>query len=99
MTRYQPGDLSAIVADAFSPTTDFAQQSLGDAVEVTLRGIGATVTAGPACGGIESTKTVSELRHLSPVMRGDTRFLQRRKIALHSLIRQAWTRPAPEPTV
>jgi glycine cleavage system H protein len=37
--------------------TDFAQQSLGDVVEVTLPRIGATVTAGDACGDIESAKT------------------------------------------
>jgi hypothetical protein len=36
--------------------TDFAQQSLGAGVEVTLPRIGATVTAGDACGDIESAR-------------------------------------------
>ncbi len=41
--------------------TDFAQQSLGDIVDVTLPGPGDTVTAGEACGDIESVKSVSDL--------------------------------------
>ena len=45
--------------------TDFAQQSLGDVVDVTLPGPGDTVTAGEACGDIESVKTVSDL--IAPV--------------------------------
>ena len=41
--------------------TDFAQQSLGDVVDVTPPRVGETVTAGEACGDIESTKSVSDL--------------------------------------
>jgi glycine cleavage system H protein len=41
--------------------TDFAQQSLGDVVEVTLPEPGAPVTAGEACGDIESVKSLSDL--------------------------------------
>jgi len=45
--------------------TDFAQQSLGDVVEVTLPRPGDTVKAGEACGDIESVKSVSDL--IAPV--------------------------------
>ena len=45
--------------------TDFAQQSLGDVVDVTLPGPGDTITAGEACGDIESVKSVSDL--IAPV--------------------------------
>jgi glycine cleavage system H protein len=41
--------------------TDFAQQSLGDVADVTLPEPGATVTAGEACGDIESVKSLSDL--------------------------------------
>ncbi len=41
--------------------TDFAQQALGDVVDVTPPGAGETITAGEACGDIESTKSVSDL--------------------------------------
>jgi glycine cleavage system H protein len=41
--------------------TDFAQQSLGDVVEVTPPRLGETVTAGQPCGEIESTKSVNDL--------------------------------------
>jgi glycine cleavage system H protein len=41
--------------------TDFAQQSLGDVVDVTPPRVGETVKAGEACGDIESTKSVSYL--------------------------------------
>ena len=41
--------------------TDYAQQALGDVVFVTLPDVGASVTAGAACGEIESTKSVSDL--------------------------------------
>ena len=41
--------------------TDFAQQSLGDVVDMTLPEPGATVTAGEACGDIESVKSLSDL--------------------------------------
>jgi glycine cleavage system H protein len=45
--------------------TDFAQQSLGDVVEVTPPRPGDTLTAGEACGEIESVKSVSDL--IAPV--------------------------------
>ena len=41
--------------------TDYAQDALGDVVFVSLPEIGATVTAGEACGEVESTKSVSEI--------------------------------------
>ena len=41
--------------------TDYAQNALGDVVFVTLPSVGATVTAGQACGEVESTKSVSDL--------------------------------------
>jgi glycine cleavage system H protein len=41
--------------------TGFAQQSLGDVVDVTLPEPGDTVTAGEACGDIESVKSLSDL--------------------------------------
>ncbi len=45
--------------------TDFAQQSLGDVVDVSAPRPGDTVTAGQACGDIESVKSVSDL--IAPV--------------------------------
>lgn len=45
--------------------TDFAQQSLGDVVEVTPPRAGDTIDAGAACGDIESVKSVSDL--IAPV--------------------------------
>ena len=45
--------------------TDFAQQSLGDVVDVTLPRLGETVKAGEPCGVIESTKSVNDL--IAPV--------------------------------
>ena len=45
--------------------TDFAQQSLGDVIDVSLPRPGATVKAGEACGDIESVKSVSDL--IAPV--------------------------------
>ena len=45
--------------------TDFAAQALGDVVFVSLPSVGATVSAGDACGEVESYKSVSE--HYSPV--------------------------------
>jgi len=45
--------------------TDFAQQSLGDVVAVTLPSPGDMVDAGEACGDIESVKIVSDL--IAPV--------------------------------
>ena len=41
--------------------TDFAQQSLGDIVDVSPPRLGDTVTAGEPCGEIESTKSVNDL--------------------------------------
>ena len=41
--------------------TDFAQDALGEVVDVTLPGPGTAVEAGAACGEIESVKTLSEL--------------------------------------
>ena len=41
--------------------TQFAQESLGDIVFVSLPTVGATVSGGDACGEVESTKSVSEL--------------------------------------
>src|SRR5215813_14928360 len=45
--------------------TDFAQDSLGDVLEVTLPGLGDAVEAGEACGTIESAKSISDL--IAPV--------------------------------
>jgi glycine cleavage system H protein len=41
--------------------TNFAQESLGDVVAVTAPEVGIKVTAGEACGEIESTKSISDL--------------------------------------
>jgi glycine cleavage system H protein len=41
--------------------TDYAQEALGDVVYVSLPEVGTTVSAGSACGEIESTKSVSDL--------------------------------------
>jgi glycine cleavage system H protein len=41
--------------------TDYAQESLGDIVFVSLPAVGATVTAGQPCGEVESTKSVSDV--------------------------------------
>jgi glycine cleavage system H protein len=41
--------------------TDYAQEALGDVVYVSLPEVGAQVSAGSACGEIESTKSVSDL--------------------------------------
>src|ERR1700749_5059888 len=45
--------------------TDYATQALGDVVYVSLPQVGAAVTAGEPCGGVESPKSVSAL--YSPV--------------------------------
>jgi len=45
--------------------TSFAQQSLGDVVEVTPPRAGDAIEAGAACGDIESVKSVSDL--IAPV--------------------------------
>jgi glycine cleavage system H protein len=54
----QPGDAKDSVRVGI---TDFAQQSLGDIVFVTLPEIGAEITAGQTCGELESTKSVSDV--------------------------------------
>ena len=41
--------------------THYAQDALGDVVYVSLPDVGTTVTAGQACGEVESTKSVSEI--------------------------------------
>ena len=41
--------------------TAFAQDSLGDVVYVSLPAVGDNVSAGDACGEVESTKSVSDL--------------------------------------
>lgn len=41
--------------------TDFAQDSLGDIVYVSLPEVGASVTGGAACAEVESTKSVSDI--------------------------------------
>jgi glycine cleavage system H protein len=41
--------------------TEYAQDALGDIVYVSLPEVGAAVTAGSACGEVESTKSVSDL--------------------------------------
>lgn len=41
--------------------TDFAQESLGDIVYVTLPNVGDDLRAGDTCGELESTKSVSDL--------------------------------------
>lgn len=45
--------------------TDYAQQTLGDVVVVTVPEVGATATAGRPCGEVESTKSISDL--IAPV--------------------------------
>ena len=41
--------------------TDFAQDSLGDIVFVSLPAVGSMLTAGEPCGEVESTKSVSDI--------------------------------------
>jgi glycine cleavage system H protein len=41
--------------------TDYAQDSLGDIVYVDLPKVGQALTAGQACGEVESTKSVSDI--------------------------------------
>jgi glycine cleavage system H protein len=41
--------------------TDYAQDSLGDIVYVSLPAVGAVLDAGAACGEVESTKSVSDI--------------------------------------
>jgi glycine cleavage system H protein len=57
----RPSDDSAQGAVVRVGITDYAQEALGDVVYVTLPDVGASVSAGTACGEIESTKSVSDL--------------------------------------
>ena len=41
--------------------TDFAQESLGDIVYVSLPSVGDTLSSGTTCGEVESTKSVSDI--------------------------------------
>lgn len=41
--------------------TDFAQDSMGDVTAVTAPGVGTVITAGVACGQIESLKSANDL--------------------------------------
>jgi len=41
--------------------TDFAQAALGDIVYVSLPAVGDSLSAGRACGEVESTKSVSDI--------------------------------------
>ena len=67
--RYSPDHLwarpSADGALVRVGVTDFAQQSLGDVVDVATPKPGDAVTAGEVCGDIESVKSVSDL--IAPV--------------------------------
>jgi glycine cleavage system H protein len=45
--------------------TDYAQQNLGDVIDVRPPEVGATITAGDPCGEIESTKSANDL--IAPV--------------------------------
>jgi glycine cleavage system H protein len=45
--------------------TDYAQQNLGDVIDVRPPEIGGTVTAGDPCGEVESTKSANDL--ISPI--------------------------------
>ena len=58
----RPGAVAGLVRVG---VTDFAQQSLGDVIDVSLPSPGDTVKAGEACGNIESVKSVSDL--IAPV--------------------------------
>lgn len=63
--RYSGDHLWARVLDDGSTVrvgvTDFAQQSLGDVVDVTPPRLAETVKAGEPCGEIESTKSANDL--------------------------------------
>jgi glycine cleavage system H protein len=54
----RPGDSEGSVRVGI---THFAQDALGDIVYVSLPAVGDTVTAGAACGELESTKSVSDV--------------------------------------
>src|SRR5690348_13673321 len=63
--RYSPDHLWIRPAGGTSlvrvGATDFAQQSLGDVVRVTLPDLGGTIKADQACGDVESVKSVNDL--------------------------------------
>ena len=63
--RYSGDHVWARVLDDSSTVrvgvTDFAQQSLGDVVDVTPPRLAETVKAGEPCGEIESTKSANDL--------------------------------------
>lgn len=54
-------DLAAETGNARIGITTVATDALGDVVHVELPEVGAAVSAGEACGEVESTKAVSEL--------------------------------------
>jgi glycine cleavage system H protein len=58
----RPGDSASLVRIG---VTDFAQQSLGDVVDVSLPAPGGTVEAGQPFGDIESVKSLNDL--IAPV--------------------------------
>jgi glycine cleavage system H protein len=53
--------LRPVGATARVGITAYAQDALGDVVYVSAPGTGTTVTAGQACGEVESTKSVSDI--------------------------------------
>ena len=53
-----PGEAEASVRVGI---THFAQDALGDIVYVSLPAVGDTISAGAACGELESTKSVSDV--------------------------------------
>ena len=53
-----PGDTEGSVRVGI---THFAQDALGDIVYVSLPAVGDTISAGAACGELESTKSVSDV--------------------------------------
>ena len=58
----RPGPGTSVVR---AGVTEFAQQALGDVVDVSLPRPGGTVRAGEACGDIESVKSLNDL--IAPV--------------------------------
>jgi len=62
--RYSPDHLWIRLAPegvARIGLTDFAQESLGDIIAVTMPNVGDDLEPGQACGDVESTKSVSDL--------------------------------------
>ncbi|MDN5744666.1 MAG: glycine cleavage system protein GcvH [Nocardioidaceae bacterium] len=54
----EPGEATGSVRIGI---TDYAQDALGDIVYVSLPEVGTTLSAGEACGELESTKSVSDV--------------------------------------